>query len=1734
MLGGTFCTYGQIDREFWFAAPDVYADTGDDPVFLRVTTFGSSANVKIILPAENSRVLEQFSVGANSQFSLELNKTDIENTPSDKINSKGLYIVSDADISVYYEVSNENNAEKFILKGNNALGKEFFIPSQNIYPNNQTYNGLANEKADIVATEDNTNITVIPAIDISGHKANEPFNIVLNKGESYGLECKDNSNFASLSGTEIASDKRIAVTISDDAVIEDVESAVCDLIGDQLIPTSAIGTEYVAINTSKSPDSFKNTNSVQKVFVLAIEDNTLVFINNTTKNTKALQKGEVAEFDISDHSLFIYATKKVYAYQVTGLVNTDTSIANELGSAILPNYNCNGSRQVSFTRVFNRDFWVNIIVKRKDNKSFVLYDNQGKELNLKKYINSWQTVPGQDTGPDAWVCCAINMNELSTGNPYILENTSGVFHLCVLDENGEDDELGCVSFGYFSSYNSFWMDGSDMACKGDVIELTAKDGMKSYRWYSLESDSRVLSTDRTCLVQESGTYYVEAEVKEGGCFLSDTLNVVFTLPLVNLGNDTTVCQGEELFFEVDNDYYSYLWSNGDSDNQTSISTPTVGILDLSVEVTDEIGCVNKDSVAITVNGVPEIQIDKTEVCEGTSIANTTEFAGYEWSYNGEKLNYNTSQNWITPEESGTYTLTAWNAEGCSVSENIEVTVYSQPTLVLEDLGACEGEVVTINGPDGFSNYLWSTGAVSKSIQLNTSADYWLEITDANGCKTKAEASLTYYKPATIDLGPDKEECAGVDIILSGDNSFSNYNWNFKSASNPGTIINLSSGSGNTYQILNAESSNNGVYMVEATDVNGCEVSDEVSVTTYLANPPELSLTENLCEGEVVDIIASEGYDTYTWYQDGTHISVSDNLNQLADVEASGIYRLEATLGSCKKASEIQVVSHSLPSVELPDDFTICMGESKDLLVDDFNTSSGAAFDYLFWNNNEDLRFSDWETAALEINQSGEYIVTVVDSYGCSASDQISVSAIIPEEFDLGLPQSFCDNTNVILENPVLGALDYKWYKLSASSEDLLIENSPLEVSQAGTYVLNVTDGNGCKVSDQVQLNINPVPEINIAGDPVACGSTTLYAESTNQNLIHLWNGTSGLNSNQMIVSQSGTYNLQVWDENGCTAQDQLNVVINPLPSINIEDQSACEGDVITLVGPSGFMKYDWSTGETSPNIELTTNEICSLEVTDSNGCKAKDQANVSFVKPVSFDLGDDKEDCEGSSVTLVGDNLHHSWKWTFTPVSSDESEVLSNTTNTYEIMDATPEKSGIYQLDAIDLNGCPVTDEVMLTFYSVDLPMLSATENLCEGETIDILASSGYESYTWYLNGIEQPDYANLSQLSNISVAGTYRVEATLGVCVKNNEIEVVKHELPTIQLPDNLLLCDGVQTVLNVENFNSGGGTFDYLYWNDNDNVRFGDWTSATLNVDSEGRYSVTAVDDFGCRANDFVDVFQQSNPDLLGNNTSICKDEVLTLAVNEGYSSYLWSNGDIDHETEVVADQVGEITLGITVEDERGCITSDNINIQVNAIPSILLNTTEVCNGSSVTNMSDFVRYEWLFNGEIINTVESQNWIIPGVSGVYTITGWTADGCMVTKDVNITVHSLPEITLEEKTACAGTDVEINGPTGFNSYNWSTGEATQNIELSQACNYWVDVTDANGCVGRAEASLNYIEPMELDLGEDKSDCIGVSMQLEGNPDYTNYNWSFEPASHPGAFISLNPIEESVYILQDC
>ncbi len=528
-------------------------------------------------------------------------------------------------------------------------------------------------------------------------------------------------------------------------------------------------------------------------------------------------------------------------------------------------------------------------------------------------------------------------------------------------------------------------------------------------------------------------------------------------------------------------------------------------------------------------------------------------------------------------------------------------------------------------------------------------------------------------------------------------------------------------------------------------------------------------------------------------------------------------------------------------------------------IESFTAVNGVPLDYLYWNNNDNLRYSDWQNTGFKVSESGDFSVTVVDGNGCKASDQISVSAFIPETLELGLPRSFCENTGITLENPVAGALDYKWYLLSASSEELLIQNSSLDVNHSGTYLLKVTDANGCYISDQVVVNENLLPQVEISGDTEECGQTTLFAVSPDLNLNYEWNDTPGYNSSQIVVEQPGTYQLTVWDANGCSAQDQIDVVIHPVPTVHIDDQSACEGETITMSAPVGFEKYLWSTGDATLNIEINNAGVFALEVTDANGCVAKDEAKVTFIKPIAIDLGEDKEDCIGSSITLMGDDQHHSWEWIFTSSESLESKNISSS-NHYEITNSTVLQSGIYHVNAIDVNGCAVSDEVELIFYSASPPLLSTTKSLCQGETIDVTATTGYDSYNWYLNGVEQTEYAGLSQLNNIDVAGIYRVEATKGACVIQNEIEVVNHDLPQVTLPENVMLCHGVETELAVENFQSGNGIFSYLYWNDIESVHYGDWRTASFPVDNEGRYSVTVVDEYGCKATDYIDVLSMA----------------------------------------------------------------------------------------------------------------------------------------------------------------------------------------------------------------------------------------------------------------------------------
>jgi hypothetical protein len=160
----------QTDTEFWFAAPEVSVNSAnfDRPIVFRLTAYNQASTIIISQPANLGFTPITVNLAANATNSVDLTPwiDQIENKPADAILNYGLLITATTPITAYYEVVSQQclcNPEIFALKGRNALGTNFFIPAQNFTDNNTGYNPVPYSSFDIIATDDNTVVTITPS-----------------------------------------------------------------------------------------------------------------------------------------------------------------------------------------------------------------------------------------------------------------------------------------------------------------------------------------------------------------------------------------------------------------------------------------------------------------------------------------------------------------------------------------------------------------------------------------------------------------------------------------------------------------------------------------------------------------------------------------------------------------------------------------------------------------------------------------------------------------------------------------------------------------------------------------------------------------------------------------------------------------------------------------------------------------------------------------------------------------------------------------------------------------------------------------------------------------------------------------------------------------------------------------------------------------------------------------------------------------------------------------------------------------------------------------------------------------------------------------------------------------------------------------------------------------------------------------------------------------------------------
>ena len=828
--------FSQIDTEFWFAAPNVISSHGNSPVYLRLASFDDTARITLDMPANSSFKTRTLTLLPNSASSIELTAYlgAIQTAPADAILNNALHILASSRVAAYYDIANGFNAEIFTLKGRNALGTEFYTPFQSDYRNGTDLfkNPSPESSFDILATEDNTEVTIKPSNDIVGHNAGVPFKIVLNRGQAYSACAVSVAGSGHLMGSHITSNRPIAVSIKDDSV---TPGSCYDLIGDQMVPVNLVGTEYIAVK------GFLDSNVGDHLYILATQNNTDIFFDGSPTPVATLEAGKQFSSRLSAASKYIKSSQPVYVYHVSGF-------GCELGSAILPQIVCTGSTDMAFTRASNEYFGL-ILLTEKGNEGKFKLDNDSTSIRP----TSFSEVAGTN---GKWVAVSLDLSKLvQVGASTRISNSGGSFNLGII--NGGSATAG--KYGYFSDFSSLNIGNDRIVCQGDTIKLDAGKRAKSYLWSTGE-------TTQTIKVNKTGSYSVA--VDRNNCLLKDTMMLkVNPKPNVELGRDTNICTGSTIKLDAGKGYFKYLWQN--QSTQQTFATDTSG--KYWARVVDYNNCVNTDTILVTRREYPVFTLKDTVFCgtgQGLMEVKMDQKGTGWWSTpSAQGLNIAQARSLQTSMSSSKDTsyqvfFVGTSEFGCSVKDSLKLGFYPVPTSSFSmDSSKCYGDNVDITytgNASPLARYDWNfancvvlrgekQGPYSVALgAVHEDKVLVLKVTE-NGCTSDSTLKVLKVSPS-FTMGSDTTAgCVPLTIKFSASSNKNgvSYQWNFgdserSTEQNPVHLFR----SAKKYPVS-----------LLITAPNGCQNASAVAdmITVHQIPTPDFSLDSLTCYADTIEL-----------------------------------------------------------------------------------------------------------------------------------------------------------------------------------------------------------------------------------------------------------------------------------------------------------------------------------------------------------------------------------------------------------------------------------------------------------------------------------------------------------------------------------------------------------------------------------------------------------------------------------------------------------------------------------------------------------------------------------------------------------------------------------------------------------------------------------------------------------------------------------------------------------------
>jgi len=591
------------------------------------------------------------------------------------------------------------------------------------------------------------------------------------------------------------------------------------------------------------------------------------------------------------------------------------------------------------------------------------------------------------------------------------------------------------------------------------------------------------------------------------------------------------------------------------------------------------------------------------------------------------------------------------------------------------------------GVPGYT-YSWSNGQTSQDLTGVVGGQYTVTVQDANGCLyadtvlVNQPLSALTLTQATTNISCNGLSDGYINLIVNGGTPGYTYLWN------TGAI---------TQDLSNVPA---GSYDVAVTDANGCTGSLTVLVTQPSALVGVSGVANDiLCHGAATGSIVAQGTGgtgvyTYLWNNGSTAATLSG--------VPAGIYSVTVSDNNGCTASQSWTLSQPTPiTLQSTNTNILCYGQTAGSIT---TSASGGVAPYTYqWTNGL--------TGATIVNQAaGPYFVTVTDGNGCTAtfSDTIyqpqsalTLTTVVTDNICFGVAGGSIDNTVTGGTAPYT----YQW-NTGATSQDL-------QNLLAGTYVVTITDANGCLLTST--MSVAQPPQSMTASEThvnVSCygggnGSINLTVLGTGHPFTYSWNNNATTEDIANLVP--GVYTVTITDQSGCTLQQSINIT-QPTSPINVQaviTDVACynvqTGAVdLTVTGGVAPYLYAWSNNTGNQDLTNVIGGNYQVTVLDAAGCQVVLNYPVNQPSaPLSIQLNPVQVACMGAptgqiDLVVTGGTPAYSYSW-------------SNSSTAQDLLGI---GTGLYSVVVTDANGCTASGSTFLTQPTMALAASAAVSGV--------------------------------------------------------------------------------------------------------------------------------------------------------------------------------------------------------------------------------------------------------------------------------------------------------------------------------------------------------------------------------------------------------------------------------------